>query len=464
MSQPAPQFAPAEAASAPTFSAAQGALAAQARNLLDHVAMTEAGPRRIGRLRSYDGLMLEATGLDKPVGSGARIIDADGHVARAEVVGFRGNNTLLMALGADAAHASGARVEPDASSSMVEVGPGLLGRVVDALGQPLDGLGPVPATDKWPLAGKPCNPLNRARVTEPFDIGVRGVNALLTAGVGQRIAIVAGSGVGKSVLMGQMLNGAEADVIVVGLIGERSREVSDFLATKLNGPVRQKSVVVAVPADHAPLLRLRAAMRATAIAEDFRARGLKVLLLIDSLTRVAHAQREIGLSLGEPPTVKGYPPSALGLIPRLCERAGADSETGGSITALYTVLADGDDTDDPIVDAARAIVDGHIILTRGLAEQGVYPAIDVGKSLSRVMSDIAAPDHMASAQMLRRLWSAYEDNRDLILMGAYAPGSDALIDEAIVRRPEILAFLRQAPGERVGFDDSVAILNAMMGG
>ncbi len=444
------------------MNAYSSSLAESARALLDPVSTGDTGARRIGRLRSYDGLMLEATGLDKPVGAGARIVDADGHVARAEVVGFRGNNTLLMALGADAAHAAGARVEPDAAGSMVEVGPGLLGRVVDALGQPLDGLGPVPATDKWPLAGKPCNPLNRARVTQPFDIGVRGVNALLTAGVGQRIAIVAGSGVGKSVLMGQMLNGAEADVIVVGLIGERSREVSDFLATKLNGPVRQKSVVVAVPADHAPLLRLRAAMRATAIAEDFRARGLKVLLLIDSLTRVAHAQREIGLSLGEPPTVKGYPPSALGLIPRLCERAGADSETGGSITALYTVLADGDDTDDPIVDAARAIVDGHIILTRGLAEQGVYPAIDVGKSLSRVMSDIATPDHLASAQVLRRLWSAYEDNRDLILMGAYAPGSDALIDEAIVRRPEILAFLRQAPGERVGFDDSVAILNAMM--
>ena len=437
-------------------------LTENARALLEPIAVGEGGPRRVGRLMSYDGLMLEATGLDKPVGSGARIVDGDGHVARAEVVGFRGKRTLLMALGADAAHSAGARVEPDASSTMVEVGPGLLGRVVDALGQPLDGLGPVAATDKWPINGKPGNPLDRARVTEAFDLGVRGVNAMLTAGVGQRIAIVAGSGVGKSVLMGQMLNGAEADVIVVGLIGERSREVSDFLATKLSGPVRQKSVVVAVPADHAPLLRLRAAMRATAIAEDFRARGLKVLLLIDSLTRVAHAQREIGLSLGEPPTVKGYPPSALGLIPRLCERAGADRRTGGSITALYTVLADGDDTDDPIVDAARAIVDGHIILSRGLAEQGVYPAIDVGKSLSRVMSDIACPEHAMAAAAFRRLWSAYEDNRDLILMGAYAVGSDSLIDEAIARRQELLGFLRQAPGERVPFEDSVVQLAGMM--
>lgn len=433
-----------------------------ARDLLGAVHPGEDGPRRVGKLAAYDGLMLEATGLDKPVGAGARVIAADGHVARAEVVGFRGDRTLLMALDGDAAHAAGSRVEPDTSGSLADVGPGLLGRVVDGLGQPLDGLGPVAATDKWPLAGRPGNPLDRARVTEPFDIGVRGVNALLTAGVGQRIAIVAGSGVGKSVLMGQMIAGAEADVIVVGLIGERSREVADFLATKLPPAVRRKSVVVAVPADHAPLLRLRAAMRATAIAEDFRARGLKVLLLVDSLTRVAHAQREIGLSLGEPPTVKGYPPSALGLIPRLVERAGADARTGGSITALYTVLADGDDNSDPIVDSARAIVDGHIVLSRGLAEQGVYPAIDVGRSLSRVMGDIVCAEHLAAATAFRRLWSAYEENRDLILMGAYSAGGDPLIDEAIERRPELLDFLKQGPHERVGFVESIEALAGTM--
>lgn len=434
------------------------ALVNEARNLLSSVHSGAEGPRRVGKLAAYDGLMLEATGFSRPIGAGARVIAADGRAAKAEVVGFRGSRTLLMALDGEAAYANGARVEPDATGSMAECGPALLGRVVDGLGQPLDGLGPVSCLEKWPLGGRQDNPLNRARVTEPFDIGVRAVNGLLTAGVGQRVAIVAGSGVGKSVLVGQMIAGAEADVIVIGLIGERSREVSDFLATKLPPPVRRKSVVVAVPADHAPLLRLRAAMRATAIAESFRARGLKVLLLIDSLTRVAHAQREIGLSLGEPPTVKGYPPSALGLIPRLVERAGADSSTGGSITALYTVLADGDDTDDPIVDSARAIVDGHIILSRSLAEQGVYPAIDVGRSLSRVMPDIIAPEHAAAAQALRRLWSAYEENRDLILMGAYAGGSDPLIDEAIARRPQLLNFLRQAPGERVGLDESVASL------
>jgi flagellum-specific ATP synthase len=431
--------------------------------MLARVTVAEERPRKVGRLAAFDGLMLEATGFGRPVGSGARVITADGRAARAEVVGFRGERTLLMALDGDAALAPGARVEPHLTGGQVDVGPALLGRVVDAMGTPLDGMGAIATAEHWPLAGRPGNPLDRARVTEPFDLGVRAVNALLTAGVGQRIALIAGSGVGKSVLMGQMLAGADADIIVVGLIGERSREVADFLATKLSGPVRDKSVVVAVPADHAPLLRLRAAMRATAIAEYFRAQGKRVLLLIDSLTRVAHAQREIGLSLGEPPTVKGYPPSALGLIPRLVERAGADARTGGSITALYTVLADGDDASDPIVDAARAIVDGHILLSRSIAEQGVYPAVDVGRSLSRVMADIAEPEHMASATLLRRLWAAFEENRDLILMGAYQAGTDPVIDEAIVRRPELLTFLRQAAGERIGFDQSVAALTSAFG-
>ena len=433
-------------------------LAARAAALLDPLDVGHVGPRRIGRLAAFDGLMLEATGLSLAVGSNARVIDADGHAALAEVVGFRGDRTLLMALDADAPHSCGARVEPDRRGTTCEVGPGLLGRVVDALGNPLDGLGPIVTKARWPLAGRRSNPLDRARVTEPFDTGVRAINALLTAGVGQRIAIVAGSGVGKSVLMGQMLAGAEADVIVVGLVGERSREVSDFLATKVQGAVRAKTAVVAVPADHPPILRLRAAMRATAIAEYFRNQGLRVLLLIDSLTRVAHAQREIGLSLGEPPTMKGYPPSALGLIPRLCERAGADARTGGSITALYTVLADGDDTDDPIVDTARAIVDGHIILSRGLAEQGVFPAIDVGKSLSRVMTDIVDAPHAIAARTLRRLWSTFEENRDLILMGAYAAGSDPAIDAAIAHHPLILEFLRQGQQELIPLNLSVTTL------
>jgi flagellum-specific ATP synthase len=435
-----------------------GMVASHAASILGSLDLSSAGARRVGRLAAYDGLMLEATGFPQPIGANARVIDADGNAALAEVVGFRGNRTLMMALDADAPHSCGARVEPDSRGGAAEVGEALLGRVVDALGNPLDGLGPIAATQRWPLAGRRGNPLDRARVTEPFDIGVRAVNALLTAGVGQRIAIVAGSGVGKSVLMGQMIAGAEADVIVVGLVGERSREVSDFLATKLDGPVRAKSVVVAVPADHPPVLRLRAAMRATAIAEYFRDQGKRVLLLIDSLTRVAHAQREIGLSLGEPPTMKGYPPSALGLIPRLVERAGADSRSGGSITALYTVLADGDDSDDPIVDTARAIVDGHIVLSRSLAEQGIFPAIDVGKSLSRVMADIVAPEHGRAATNLRRLWSVYQENRDLILMGAYRAGSDQTIDAAVARQPDILGFLGQDQKEQVDFATSVHTL------
>jgi flagellum-specific ATP synthase len=430
-------------------------LAARAAAILDRIDLGEVSPRRIGKLVSYDGLTMEAVGLDLPIGAGVRITTTGG---RAEVVGFRGDRTLLMPLDSADAHISGGGVEPDAGGTMVGVGAALLGRVVDALGDPLDGFGAIATTDRWPLAGYPGNPLDRGRVTEAFDVGVRAVNALLTAGVGQRIALVAGSGVGKSVLMGQMLAGSDAEINVIGLIGERSREVSDFLATKLPPAVRARTVVVAVPADHAPLLRLRAAMRATAIAEYFRAQGRKVLLLVDSLTRVAHAQREIGLSLGEPPTVKGYPPSVFGLIPRLAERAGADSRTGGSITALYTVLADGDDLDDPIVDSARAIVDGHIILSRTLGEQGVYPAIDIGRSLSRVMADIAPPEQMAAAGAYRRLWSAYEENRDLILMGAYSAGGDPLVDQAIARRPDLLGFLKQKPGEKIDYAASQAAL------
>lgn len=440
-----------------------GAVLRQAEGLLETMQVAHAGPRHVGRLVAHDGGLLEVTGFNRPIGAGARVIAADGTVARAEVVGFRGNRALLVPLDLDAPHENGARVEPDSAANMVQVGDGLMGRVIDAMGMPLDRKGPIIANAYWPLAGVKGNVLDRGRVVEPFDLGVRAVNALLTAGRGQRIAIIAGSGVGKSVLMGQMIAGAEADVVVVGLIGERGREVSDFLETKLEGMIRSKSVVVAVPADHPPVLRLRAAARATAIAEYYRARGKKVLLLIDSLTRCAHAQREIGLALGEPPAMKGYPPSALSLVPRLVERAGVDSRSGGSITALYTVLADGDDTDDPIVDAARAIVDGHIVLSRQLSEQSIFPAIDVGKSLSRVMADVVTDEHRHAASAFRRLWAAYEENRDLILMGAYRPGNDPVIDAAVTRRPELLEFLRQDAREHIDFTSSTAALQEAFG-
>lgn len=426
-------------------------MALSAQQLLEGLDCTNAVPRHVGKLVAHEGLMLEVTGFPLPIGSNVRIRTARNQHTAGEVVGFRGHRSIVLPFDTNVPFVAGARVEPYGAGAMVACGKALLGRVIGALGEPLDGREPVRSRFQWPLAGRKVNPLVRSRVTKPMDVGVRAINGLLTIGEGQRVAIIAGSGVGKSVLMGQMLAGSDCDVIVVGLVGERSREVTDFVETKLPPAVRKKAVVVAVPADQAPLLRLRAAMRATAIAESFRADGKRVLLLIDSLTRVAHAQREIGLSLGEPPTMKGYPPSALGLIPSLIERAGNDSQSGGSITALYTVLADGGDIDDPIVDSARAIADGHIILSRTLAEQGVYPAIDVGKSLSRTMVDSVSPGHQRAAAKFRQLWSVFEDNRDLMMMGAYAPGNDVVLDEAIVRHPDLLAFVAQSIGDLVPF-------------
>lgn len=429
-----------------------------AHMLLDQVSLDHASPRRIGTLVAHEGLMLEVEGFAQPLGTLARILTPNGQSVRGEVVGFRGNRSLILPFESDAPFAAGNRIEPDGIGGMAACGVALLGRVIDAHGAPLDGRGPIISRFSWPLAGRKSNPLERGRVIRKLDTGVRCINGLLTVGEGQRIAIVAGSGVGKSVLMGQMLAGTACDVVVIGLVGERSREVSDFVETKLTPAIRPHSVVVAVPADHPPHLRLRAAMRATAIAEFFRSEGKRVFLLIDSLTRVAHAQREIGLSLGEPPTMKGYPPSALGLIPRLVERAGADRISGGSITAAYTVLADGGDNDDPIVDSARAIVDGHIVLSRTMAEQGIYPAIDVAKSLSRTMPDVVDDAHLAAAARFRQLWSAYEENRDLLLMGAYAPGNDAVLDSAIARRGDMLAYMQQGANEIVPFGASHARL------
>jgi flagellum-specific ATP synthase len=431
-----------------------GRLMKSAELLLSQIDLSRASPRRVGTLAAHEGVMLAVEGFPMPLGTTARIATSDGATVRGEVVGFRGHRSLILPFEGDAPFVAGARVEADGKGSVVACGNALLGRVIDAHGHPLDGRPPVISRFSWPISGKKGNPLSRGRVTRPLDTGVRAINGLLTVGEGQRVAIIAGSGVGKSVLMGQMLAGVDCDVVVIGLVGERSREVSDFVETKLTPALRPRSVVVAVPADHPPLLRLRAAMRATAIAEYFRNEGKRVFLLIDSLTRVAHAQREIGLALGEPPTMKGYPPSALGLIPRLVERAGADRNTGGSITAIYTVLADGGDNDDPVVDSARAIVDGHIVLTRSLAEQGVYPAIDLSKSLSRTMPDVVDTLHLHAAAKFRQHWSIYEENHDLLLMGAYAPGNDAALDEAIANRSAMLEFIRQDSREIVDFAQS----------
>ncbi|MHA6718413.1 FliI/YscN family ATPase [Sphingomonas sp. RS6] len=419
-------------------------------------------PRVAGRLAACDGLLMEAIGLSLPVGTICAIGEGDGSI-EAEVIGFRNGRTLMMNLGGPAPLLPNAPVRPIGPPGEADVGAALLGRVVDGAGRPIDGLGPIRGAGRWPLAGHIQNPLERGRVREPLDVGVRAINGLLTIGQGQRVGIMAGSGVGKSVLLGMIVRAAAADVIVIGLIGERSREVADFLETKVAGEARARSVVVAVPANHSPVLRIRGALRATAIAEAFRAEGKKVLLIMDSLTRVAHAGREIGLALGEPASARGYPPSAIAMLPGLIERAGSDVATGGSITAIYTVLADGDDGNDPVVDSARSILDGHIVLSRALAERGVYPAIDLGPSVSRVMTDIADVPHLRAARVLRRHLATYEENRDLVLMGAYRPGADPAIDAAIAAHPAVMEYIRQSVDETVSIADAVAELTGVFG-
>jgi flagellum-specific ATP synthase len=407
-------------------------------------------PKISGRLASFDGLLMEAVGLNLPVGTVCQVGAAGGARVEAEVIGFRNGRTLLMNLGGPAALLPQAPVRPVGAPGAAEVGAALLGRVVDGAGTPIDGLGPIRGAGHWPLAGKLQGPLDRGRVLEPMDVGVRAINGLLTIGQGQRVGIMAGSGVGKSVLLGMMVRAAQADVVVIGLIGERSREVADFLETKVAGEARARSVVVAVPANHSPVLRIRGALRATAIAEGFRAEGKKVLLIMDSLTRVAHAGREIGLALGEPASARGYPPSAIAMLPNLIERAGTDVKTGGSITAIYTVLADGDDGNDPVVDSARSILDGHIVLSRALAERGVYPAIDLGPSVSRVMTDIVPSEHVAAARVL-------------VLMGAYRGGADPEIDAAIAYHPAVMEYIRQDADTKISLEEAVAELVGVFG-
>ncbi|HEY9090517.1 FliI/YscN family ATPase [Parasphingorhabdus sp.] len=427
------------------------------RLLLESGAIIPA-PVKWGKVKTCSAGLLHVSGFDYPIGSGAMILSEDGREIGAEVVGFDGLMTTLAPFDEHAAIRVDALVKPVANAAQIDVGSNLVGRIIDPLGRPLDDMEAIVAEARWPLMGRKSNILNRGRITRQLDVGIRSINALLPFGQGQRVVLVAGSGVGKTMLMRQLSFAAQADVVVVGLIGERAREVSDFIAASRNSAIAEKTVTIAVPADHSPILRIKAAQRAAAVAEYFRGQGKSVLLMIDSLTRVAHAQREIGLAAGEPPTMKGYPPSAISLIPRLLERAGGDNETGGSITAIYTVLADGDDLDDPIVDAARAIADGHIVLSRELAEQGVFPAIDIGKSISRVAQDIIGTEHAAALQNFRSSWSRYAENRDLITMGAYRAGSDELLDQAIARRPDQLAFLKQSIDEKVSLSRSVQYL------
>jgi flagellum-specific ATP synthase len=416
-----------------------------------------------GQLSRMIGLTLEALGCQAAIGDRCEVMANDGSSIEAEVVGFAGERLFLMPTGDVQGVKPSARVIPRPGAGFVRVGPELLGRVIDGAGVPLDGRGPIYAEDRARLAGVPMNPLTRAPIERTLDVGVRAINSLLTVGRGQRIGLFAGSGVGKSVLLGMMARYTEADVIVVGLIGERGREVKEFIDRILGEDGRARSVVVAAPADSPPLMRMHGASMATAIAEYFRDQGQNVLLIMDSLTRYAQAQREIGLAIGEAPATKGYPPSVFARLPQLVERAGNAGADSGSITAFYTVLTEGDDQQDPIADSARAILDGHIVLSRRIAEAGQYPAIDVEASISRVMHDIVPPRQLQQARRLKQLLSTYEQSRDLIAIGAYQAGSDPRIDAAVGAQGSIREFLRQDLHERVDLAASVHELEALIG-
>jgi flagellum-specific ATP synthase len=403
-----------------------------------------------GRLLRMVGLTLEAEGLSAAVGSRCLVMNGDRHhplEIEAEVMGFSGSKTFLMPVGSLAGIAPGARVVPLADSGRLPMGKSMLGRVLDGTGKPLDGKGRMRAEDWVPMVAPVINPLRRHPIDEPLDVGIRSINGLLTVGRGQRLGLFAGTGVGKSVLLGMMTRFTKADVIVVGLIGERGREVKEFIEQILGEEGLKRSVVVASPADEAPLMRLRAAQYCTRIAEYFRDQGQNVLLLMDSLTRYAQAQREIALAIGEPPATKGYPPSVFAKLPALVERAGNAEQGGGSITAFYTVLSEGDDQQDPIADAARGVLDGHIVLSRRLAEEGHYPAIDIEASISRVMPQVVTPEHQQLAQRFKRFWSRYQQSRDLLSVGAYVPGGDPETDLAIAKQQQMAHYLRQGLNE-----------------
>ncbi|MBN4075917.1 MAG: flagellar protein export ATPase FliI [SAR86 cluster bacterium] len=409
-----------------------------------------------GRLIQMTGLTLVASGCRASIGNRCKIVTSNNNEIEAEVVGFSDGNLYLMPIGRIQGLNPGARVIPIQHYPEVGVGNELLGRVIDASGDPIDKKGELSCKKHVHLLGPPINPFARMPIDQPLDVGIRVINSMLTLGRGQRMGLFAGSGVGKSVLLGQMTKFTEADVVVVGLIGERGREVREFVENILGPEDLEKAVVVATPADDPPLMRLHGAWRATAIAEHFRDQGLHVLLLMDSLTRFAQAQRELALAIGEPPVTKGYPPSVFAQIPQLVERAGNGfTGTGGSITAIYTVLVEGDDQNEPIADATRAILDGHIVLSRSLAEAGIYPAINIEASISRVMNNISEPTHTAAAIYFKQLYSLYEQNRDLINVGAYQTGTDPEIDKAITYFPLLQQFIKQGISENSSYYDSL---------
>ena len=418
--------------------------------------------RSIGQVVGMSGLIIEGSGPPSSVGDVCRITnEKDVTSLIAEVVGFRNQRILLMPLGDRQGIAPGSQIISQGQRATITVGPGLLGRVIDGLGNPLDNLGPLDCDEEIPIYRDPLNPFARSRIKEHLDLGIRSINALLTCGKGQRLGIMAGSGVGKSVLLGMMARYTLADVNVIALIGERGREVREFIERDLGPEGLARSVVVVATSDQAPLVRMRGAFLATAIAEYFREKNRDVLLMMDSLTRFAMAQREVGLAVGEPPTTKGYTPSVFALLPKLLERAGR-SKSDGSITGLYTVLVEGDDVTEPIADAARSILDGHIVLSRQLADRNIYPAIDVLASKSRVMIDVVPPEQMQSAGEFLSLLATYREAEDLINIGAYAHGSNPRIDRAIILNEQMSAFLRQEIDEQVSFTQSFQELESVL--
>lgn len=417
-------------------------------------------PAVSGRLVRVVGLTLEATGCSAAIGQTCMVDSARGQIM-AEVVGFAQERVFLMPQDDIDGVVPGARVTPLLQYKGVPLSMALLGRVIDGIGKPLDGKGPIVAAQYASGKGKPINPLHRRPIKQPLDVGVRSINAILTVGKGQRMGLFAGSGVGKSVLLGMMTRGTAADVIVVGLVGERGREVKEFIDEILGEEGKARSVVIAAPADVSPLMRLKGCETAVQVAEYFRDQGLDVLLLIDSITRYAQAQREIALAVGEPPATKGYPPSVFAKLPALVERAGNGNGAQGSITAFYTVLSEGDDLQDPIADASRAILDGHIVLSRALADAGHFPAVDIEKSISRVMPAVTSEAHQLMARSIKQLYASYQQSKDLIAIGAYVRGSDPQLDLAINMLPRINQFLQQGMKEIVPYDECLTLLSQL---
>ncbi len=415
-----------------------------------------------GKVTNVAGIVIEGIGPGVSIGSVCSIVNENNEVIQAEVVGFKGNRILLMPFTDIKGLTPNCLIYAAKGLSNIRVGNGMLGRVIDALGKPIDGKGDIPFEDSISLYHEPINPLQRRRIKEPLDVGIKSINGILTIGKGQRMGILAGSGVGKSTLIGMMARYTKADVNVIGLIGERGREVKEFIEKDLGEEGLRRSVVVAVTSDNSPLLRMRGAFVATSIAEYFREQGKHVLLMMDSITRFAMAQREIGLAIGEPPTTKGYTPSVFSTLPKLLERAG-NSSSEGSLTAIYTVLVEGDDMNEPIADATRAILDGHIVLSRQLAAQNHYPCIDILNSKSRVMNDVVSNEHKELANKLVSVYAVYKESEDLINIGAYNRGSNEKIDFAISKIDGIIEFLKQKIEESFTIEETVSELKKILG-